>query len=153
MRKTKRRLLALGLIAATLVFPSAPTLAQPGNALGTCLVDSLNGRERKQLAQWIFFGMAAHAELAAFTTITADDRTELDEITGSLITRIMTEDCGDEAQNAIQANGPAAIQSAFEMVGNVAMMELMADPNVATSLMNYQRYLDQEKFNALGVGN
>jgi hypothetical protein len=135
--------LALGLCIATPALPD-PT----ANLLGNCMVDSLNGKERKQLAKWIFFAVAAHPDMKSYSTATAKDIDESDRTIGNLITRLLTEDCPNELQSAQNAD-PLALKRAFELVGQVAMQELMADQNVMKAITNYSQYVDQQKINAL----
>lgn len=129
---------------------STQALSGPASdSLGVCLTDSLSGKERKQLARWIFFAMAAHPEMERFATITDADRDDADRVVGRLFTRLLAEDCAQEARLAVNEEGPVALQGAFELVGRVAMQELMTNQDVATSISNYGRYLDQEKLNSI----
>ncbi|GAB1266704.1 hypothetical protein [Aurantivibrio infirmus] len=116
--------------------------------LGSCLVDHLDGKERKNLAKWIFFAIAAHPEINKYSSATSADVTESDRFVGSLVTRLMTEDCPKELQTANRAN-PRAIEQAFELVGQVAMQELMTNQNVTTTITNYVKYADQDKITKL----
>ena len=116
--------------------------------LGNCMVDSLTGKERKQLARWIFFAIAAHPEIKPYSITTEEDIRQCDEITGKLITRLLTEDCPDELKMANNLD-PMSLQNAFGLVGQVAMQELMANEDVRKAISNYVRYVDQEKINSV----
>ena len=118
--------------------------------LGTCLADSLNGKERKILVKWIYFSMATHPEFQSNSSITESDRVNSDKATGKLITRLFVQDCPKEATLAQKSN-PMAVQKAFEFVGQVAMQEIMTNQNVTTAISNYVLYTDQNKINALFV--
>jgi hypothetical protein len=135
--------LLFGLITAAPAFSGAPT-----NQLGSCMVDALNGKERKQLARWIFFAIAAHPEISSFSNITQNDLDSTDEIIGKLITRLLVNDCPEELIAANRAN-PLAVQQSFELVGQVAVQELMNDKHVLQAVTNYSRYTDVEKINSL----
>ncbi len=67
----KKGLIALmATMGALMVMPvKADTMA-----LTTCFVDSLNGKERKQLATWIYFAVAAHPEMKPFSNISPQQR-------------------------------------------------------------------------------
>lgn len=119
-------------------------------ALGTCLTDSLNGKERKLLVKWIYFAMANHPELKANSKISEADRVNSDKATGELITRLFVQDCPEEAKLA-QKSDPMAVQKAFEFVGQVAMGELMTNEKVISGISTYVQYTDQNKINALFV--
>ena len=132
-------LLTMGVIIATPVYSASPV-----DGLGVCLVDSLNGKERKALAKWIFFAIAAHPEINTYSSATGGDIQESDEYIGKLITRLLAENCPGELRKAYEAD-PMAIQKAFELVGKVAMQELMTDEHVMMAITNYANYVDQEK--------
>jgi hypothetical protein len=133
--------LTIGVFITTPVFSGSPA-----SELGGCLVESLNGKERKELAKWIFFAMAAHPEMKSYSSASDKDIQETDEFVGKLITRLLTVNCPRDLQKAYKAD-PSAIQKAFELVGKVAMRELMTDQNVTKSISNYVRYIDEEKIN------
>lgn len=124
---------------------------QATNELGVCLTDSLNGKERKALARWIFFAIAAHPEMSPYSRISETSRDNSHQLVGTLVTRLMTEDCPVRTKAAVQKSGSAAIESAFSLVGQVAMQELMNNQDVTTSISGFEKYLDKEKLNALGL--
>lgn len=135
------------IVLITGVFITAPAFSgSPADELGGCLVDSLNGKERKELATWIFFAIAAHPEIKSYSSASDKAIKETDEFVGKLITRLLTEDCPRQLRKADKAD-PLALEQAFELVGKVAMQELMANQNVTKSITNYVHYLDQEKIN------
>ena len=120
--------------------------ASPVDELGVCLVDSLNGKERKALAKWIFFAIAAHPEIMSYSNATGEDIRESDKYIGKLITRLLTVNCPNELRKANDAD-PMAIQQSFELVGKVAMQELMTDQHVMQAITGYANYVDREKLN------
>ncbi|WP_162046673.1 hypothetical protein [Vibrio taketomensis] len=117
-------------------------------ALTTCFVDSLNGKERKQLATWIYFAVAAHPEMKPFSNISPQQREAVDKKVGALVTRLLVEDCEQEFIVA-QKRDPLAVEAAFEMVGKVAMQELMNSEDVTQSITNYVKYTDQKAISKL----
>jgi hypothetical protein len=139
----KVTILSIGLLSGTSVVASTPT-----EQLGTCLIDTLNGKERKNLAKWIYFSIGSHPEIKSFMNATTDDIQKSDEYVGKLITKILTVDCPKEL-SAANKSDPMAIQKAFELVGQVAMQELMANQDTMKALTNYVTYTDQEKINLI----
>ncbi len=146
-----RKLLLIGILSILGFCNSMAVAAQASQALGVCMADSLTGKERKQLAQWIFFAMSAHPEISVYAKISDADREESHKTVGQLITRLLTENCPDQTKQAIKEGGSLAMQSAFEVVGAVAMQELMANQQVNVSIAGFEKYLDEEKLNALGA--
>lgn len=122
------------------------------NELGTCMIDSLNGKERKDLGKWMFFAMAAHPNIHDYSNISAKDIDESDQYIGGLVTRLLVEDCKTELSTALKSD-PLAIQKGFEIVGRVAMQELMANDVVVRAITNYSKYADLEKIREISLGN
>jgi len=129
-----------------------PVLADsPTNVLATCLVDHQNGMERKNLAKWIFFSIAAHPEIKTYSNASAKDIRESDQYVGKLITRLLTVNCPAELRNANSAD-TQAIEKSFELVGQVAMAEIMQNQEVNKAITNYSHYADMEKINKVLIG-
>jgi hypothetical protein len=139
-------------IAFLIIFLSATIFISPVDAndleLGTCLVDSLTGKERKHLAKWIYFAIASHPEMSSYSNIKQDDRVIIDKYVGTLVTRLLAEDCTSEFKSA-QKDNPLALSKAFELVGQVAMQELLTNQDVKTSISGYIKYADQKKIQAV----
>jgi len=140
------------ILSMCLVSVGTVSAQTPTDIFANCLVDTLNGKERKSLAKWIFFAIAAHPEINSYSSAKTNDIKKSDEYVGSLITRLLTVDCPNELKSAYKSN-PQAVEKGFELVGKVAMQELMTNQNVMTALTNYGRYADQEKIGKLLIGN
>lgn len=136
----RNQVCALSVVVAALAV-AAPADADPG-AFGTCLNDSMTGKERKELAKWIFFALSAHPEMESFARVSPDARTKQDKVVAALITRLLVSDCATEfrAANAADAN---AVGSAFSLVGEAAMQELMRAPEVEAAIGSYGNHVDQ----------
>ena len=131
------------------LFISGPALSQTStDALSTCLGDSLTGKERKSLAKWIFFAIAAHPEIKSYSNVGPNDIKISDEYMGKLITRLLTVDCPSKLKMAYSSD-PASVQRAFEVVGRVAMQELMTSQEVQKAITNYAQFADTAKINKL----
>lgn len=134
-------LLTLGLATGI----GVPTMAaSPIDTFSTCMVDTLNGKERKGLAKWIFFSIGAHPEISSFSNATEADLEASDKYVGALITRLLTDDCPEEFRAASESD-PKALEKAFTQVGQIAMQELMVDDDVERTIMNYSKHVDMEK--------
>ncbi|HFD33014.1 MAG TPA: hypothetical protein ENJ28_09975 [Gammaproteobacteria bacterium] len=135
--------LLFALISITPVFAADPT-----SVFANCLVDNLNGKERKNLAKWIYLAMAAHPEIKSLSSATPKDIEKSDEYIGKLITKLLTVDCPNELNTASKTNR-SALQNGFGLVGKVAMQELMSNQNVNKALTNYIKYTDLEKIKTI----
>lgn len=139
----KALIVSVGLISGSTAIASTPT-----QQLGQCLVDTLNGKERKNLAKGIYFAIGSHPEIKSFMNASPDTIRESDQYVGKLVTRLLTEDCPNEL-NAANKSDPLTIQKAFELVGQVAMQELMTNQQTMQAITNYAQYADQANINAV----
>ncbi len=138
---------AFRLLAACLATAIAlPALASPAtDAASSCLVDHTSGRDRKDLARWFVLAMSAHPEISTMLKVSPDMRDAANRQTGELFTRLIAVDCTAEMKAAIQSDGQAAFKAAFGKLGEVAVQELMADPNVAAAMGGVDHYVDSAK--------
>jgi hypothetical protein len=121
--------------------------------LSACLADSTTGKERKQLAEWVFLAMGAHSDIKAHLAPTASSAVEdVNKAVASLLMRLMTEDCAQEARDTYEKAGSQAFQSSFGMLGNLAMQELMGDRAVANAMTSFEKYLDAKKLSKTLTG-
>jgi hypothetical protein len=118
--------------------------------LTTCLTDSTTGKDRKDLARWIFIAMAAHPEMKDVSNLTPAAREASSKSVAALVTRLLTEQCAAQARAlfAQSANATSALTTSFGALGKVAMQELMTDPRVNASTEEFMKYLDRQKFEA-----
>ena len=124
----------------------------PSDALSRCLADNTTGRDRKELARWVFVAMAAHPEIQDLAGQTGKAREDTSRYVGGLVTRLLTESCTQEARTAFQSEGSAAFKVAFGSLGQLAMQELMTNPQVSSSFSNIEKYVDQKKLAAISGG-
>lgn len=143
------RVLAILLVSVGLMSQQAAVAGPAAQALGDCLKDNTSGKDRKELARWIFLAMSAHPEIGSVSSATPEVRDNADKIMGATITRLITENCPKQTRAAIQQEGAAGMHSAFSALGQVAMMELMGNPDVAASMGGYMKYLDTKKLDAI----
>lgn len=133
-------------IAAMVSLP----LKASAQELGTCFIDSLTGKERKELVKWMYFSMSAHPELKPHTNISLEDRQDSHQTIAKLITRLFVEDCPNEAR-AARKTDPQALKKAFELVGKVAIQDMLTDKAVRAAVNDYTRFLDREKIKSVFV--
>lgn len=135
--------LSIGLAIGTPALADSQT-----DVFARCMVDNLNGKERTNLSKWIFFSIAAHPEIKSYSSVGQKEIKVSDEYVGKLITRLLTSDCPNELKRAHKSD-PMAVQTAFGLVGKVAMQELMTNQDVMKALTNYAQYADKDKLNKL----
>lgn len=133
-----------------LLFVAATSFAYaqaPANPLARCLADHTSGKDRKALARWVFLAMAVHPEIEQYATPQAvAAQPEAHRTMADTVTRLLTVACVNETRTAYQEGGSNAIQVAFQTLGQLAMQELMSNPNVSATMGGFERYLDKNRF-------
>lgn len=131
------------------VIITTPALAGPyTDALGSCLADNTTGKDRKELARWIFVAMSAHPEMRDLSNTTHDAKEHAFQSVGNLFTRLLSVNCAAQARAAIKSEGSTSFQGAFGSLGQLAMQELMSNPDVNASISGFERYVDKKKLEA-----
>lgn len=132
---------------ALLLLCCGPVAAQTNTQqLSQCLADTTSGKDRKDLARWVFFAIASHPEIKQFTTPSAAGaEAETTKTIADLVTRLLAESCMRQAQAAFKDSGAKAIETAFETLGQLAMQELTTNPDVNASMARFEKSLDQNK--------
>lgn len=134
-RPPRRSLLVA--LAALLLFGLCSPGAQAGvytDDLSKCLVRSTNTNDRVVLVRWIFATLALHPAVRSFVSVPDQQRDTATKAVAELFTRLLTANCRNESVNALRYEGVAAIRASFQVLGQVAVHELMTDPNVAKAM-------------------
>lgn len=139
--------LALALVGSMIAVPPA-IAGSATDTLSACVADNTTGKDRKDLAQWIFVAMTAHPEIKPFSNVTEANRDEVDKKLANLATRLLTGSCRSEAKAAMEKEGGESFEAAFGVLGKLAMQELMSNPSVSSSFTRYVKYLDKAKFDS-----
>jgi hypothetical protein len=143
----------LAVVAVMLTVSVSAQAQQPGDTLRTCLADSTSGKDRKDLAKWIFLSIAAHPEMKRYASDNAATAADQSSRTiGVLVTRLLTDSCVNETRAVMQIGASQSIEVAFAGLGQLAMQELMADKSVKESMGLFERYLDHKRFTDVLAG-
>lgn len=141
--------LVAGLLLATAAAP-APALANPDiEAAKVCFSDSTTGRDRKLLGKWIFLALAKHPEIAGYSRASAADDEQVSRELAALFMRLLTEDCVVQMKALARLGGPEMIKMPFQHLGQIAMQELMGNPQVAGNIASFEQYVDAEKIESV----
>lgn len=134
--------LALAAALALPLFSAPASAASLVENASTCLADNTNGKDRKDLARWIFLAMASHPDIKSLSAATPEAADQASRTAGALFTRLLAENCANELRALAKAEGPGAMKKAFEFLGQLAMQELMSNREVAGNLTAFERYVD-----------
>ncbi len=136
-------------LCAALLFQQSAIAGPASDALSVCLADNTSGKDRKDLARWIFLAMSVHPEIRGLSSATVATRTEADKTMAALVTRLLTVNCEKQTKDVSALEGNAGMFTAFKSLGEVAMRELMSNPDVTASVGGYAKYLDQKKLESV----
>ena len=114
-----------------------------------CLVNSTSPADRADLVRWMFSAMAENPDLASMATISTKERDELTAKASTLFSRLLFDSCKPQVIEAVQNEGPQTIAYAFQILGEVAMRGIMAEPHVSQSIQALGKSIDQAKLKAL----
>lgn len=132
-----------------------PGHGQPSqDAFQTCLADNTSGKDRKELAKWIFLAMAAHPEIRdQVGPFNAAASQESSRRIASLVVRLLAQDCVRETKAIIKGDQVArSFELAFSRLGELAMQELMADKSVQSAVAEFEKYLDKKRLEEALIG-
>lgn len=132
--------------------PSHAALAGPyADDMAKCLVKQTGPEERAAIMKWMFAAMSLHPDVASMAKIDTASRNSINSSVGALFQRLLVDSCRAETKQAVRFEGALAIQTAFSVLGQVAMQELMTNPNVSAGLVELEKYVDQKLIAELGT--
>lgn len=143
------RILSLLLFSAAVLTQQVAVASPESDALANCLKDASTGKDRKELVRWTLIAMSAHPEMKGLATVDEATRKQADQQLAALMTRLLVDSCPEQARAAVAKGGPQDMMSSFRALGEVAMMELISNPEVMASFGSYTQYLDKKKFEAV----
>lgn len=142
----------LGLSALLALAPAAARAGVYSDDMARCLVGSTTSKDKTDLVRWIFSNAALHPEVGTISSISDPKREEINRTAAALLERLLTESCRKQTQEALKYEGAMAMQTSFQVLGQVAMQELMSNPAVGQGFNAIGRYLNESKLQELGVG-
>lgn len=139
------RRLALMLLLITTSGAGAAHAGPYADTMGRCLVSATSEQDRTDLVRWIFASFTLHPKVSDLSSLDAAGRDKITRTAIDLMLRLVTVACRKETREAIQYEGPMALQSAFQVLGQVAARSLMSDPVVISALSDVDALIDPKK--------
>jgi hypothetical protein len=102
--------------------------------LSKCLVRSSGTPDQVLLVQWIFSAVSLNPAVAPLSSVTDEQRDGLSRSAAGLFQRLLLVDCRRETIDALKFEGERALETSFEVLGKVATVGLLSDPQVASQL-------------------
>lgn len=145
-----RNLSKAALIALALACGQSAQAGVYSDDLGKCLVKSSSTDDQIVLVQWIFSAMTQHPAVQSMSNLTTEEQQGHNKKAAALMQRLMIVDCRKEAVAALKYEGSSSVETAFSLLGEVAMRGLMSDPHVQKSMESIGQALDEDAFKKLG---
>jgi hypothetical protein len=141
-----RQLALLGLMTLLALAGTGPAHAGPyTDDMAKCLVSSSSQTDRKIFMKWLFSAMAQNPEVRSMTSITLEQRDRIDKGAAALIQKLLTVSCRQEVVRAATYEVAGAIQASFQVFGQVAGRELMANQQVAEAMGRMGKLIDSSE--------
>jgi len=120
--------------------------------LSRCLIESATAEDKITLVRWMFTAMALHPAIKDMSNVSGEQRRKANMDMAELMVDLVTEKCLDKSKKAIEYEGEVALQSSFNLFGQIAGRELFANADVAKGLSDLDEYLEKDKLNSrLGI--
>lgn len=146
----RKRILSAAAVIAVGAGHGLPAQAGPYiDDLGKCIVEATTVADRAAFVRWMFAAATLHPAVKSLASVPAERLEAENKATAELFMRLLTESCRDQTQKAIKYEGPMAIASGFQVLGQVAGQELFSSPEVSAGLAGMEKYMDSEKLKAV----
>ncbi len=135
-------------IAAPSAQAASGAQAAPGaytNALTKCIVQSTTDTDKRLVVTWVFSVIALHPDVQNLMSVSDAERDDANKRIANLFETLLTKTCRTEATEAIKYEGDAAIGKSFEVLGQIAMRELLTNPQVNAGLAGFAKYIDTQR--------
>ncbi len=130
------------LLPAAAQAQTAPAPSEASLALGKCFVGKATGEDRTLIAQWMGASMAMSPAMKEIVTVDPAVKDRIDRQMAETFTRLMVQDCRAEMATLIKGRDAAGIQAASGALGQMAMQQLVQDPQAMQALIAYAKYID-----------
>ncbi len=144
-RRNHARRVGQTILLALVLHAGAAQAGPYSDDLAKCLVESTTAADKNALVKWMFATAALHPAVKSIAAVTDAERAQSTRSTAELFVKLLTESCRAQAQQAVKYEGATALQTGFQILGQVAARELFADPNVAQGLAELEQYIDNRK--------
>jgi len=129
-----------------------PTSVQAGpyaDDMAKCLVASTSENDKNNLVKWIFAAATLHPAVSSISSVSNTQRNELNIQTAKLFEKLLTESCKTQVQQALKYEGPSTIESAFQVLGQVAARGMFTDPAVSRFVAEMGNHVDKKKMDSI----
>ena len=120
--------------------------------LTRCIIETSTAEDRIGFVKWMFSATSRHPAVQSLSSVSEEQINEANEDVAELFMKLLTETCKEKAAKALKYEGQLAIQTSFNVLGQVAAQELFSDPNVASAISGLEKHIDVDKLkSSLGI--
>lgn len=105
-------LMVMAVLGTTQVAMARPTVDQ----LSDCLVKATTAADKTTVLQWTYTALAAHPDLKGFSSVTPEQKNQLDQKLAQVLQRVIVEQCSAQTKAVIQAEGDSSSWRGFSAV-------------------------------------
>lgn len=135
---------SLKIIALVFLGLAANAYAGPfTDDMSKCLVKNTTQEDKEALIKWIYAAMSNHPSVKSLSNVSVKQGEELNKRAAELMVELLTQRCKVETQQAIKFEGETAIRTSFQILGQVAMQDLMANQAVAKYISGIASHVDK----------
>ena len=120
--------------------------------LSKCVVEATTQEDRSAFVRWLFSAASRNPAVKSITLVTAEQLDTENRKAANLFMRLLTESCPKQVEKAVKFEGSVAIQSSFQVLGEVAGRELFSSPEVTAGIAGIEKYVDAEKLKSVFSG-
>lgn len=120
--------------------------------VAVCLTNNTSTGDRADLVRWIFVAMSKHPQISSLSGSTAEQDEAAIRRAGELFTRLIADNCATQIRAMVAVHGEQSLSVAFEVLGRVAMEDLMTHPDVQGVFTGLDRYADGERIDRVIQG-
>ena len=129
--------------ACCLMLPLTPAHAGPaGEALARCADAALTKPDRNLLARWMFVSMSAYPDAQKLAPGAGAQADALNKGVATLFKRLVGQACSAKTAQAVQAEGPGAVEDTLKLLAQAGVREMLNDPAVSKRMQGLQKYMD-----------
>jgi hypothetical protein len=139
------------LIAIICLSSSVSTLAgEHTDALSQCLTTNTTEADKAVMARWVYSTLSQHPSIKPIATLTIETTNATNQEMATLIETFMYNRCKIQVKNAVQYEGPKAIENSIRTYAQTTGQDILRDPSITKNVTDLAKHLDLMKlFQAL----
>lgn len=141
-----KKLALLAIIGAQGLLAQSAMAQQYSQDLAMCMMSSLTQNDKRVVRAYVVQAIMAHPDFAGKSNFSTADIDRTNRQMGALFTRLIAKNCTSEFVLSTQYEGQAAMEKAFEPLGEYVMTDLKNHPAVQNRAKEITRYVDKTAF-------